>query len=436
MRFDYPALNRRHFLKHMAGLTATMALPGMQFVQQLKAQAPKLKKENKSLVIAWMGGGYPAIDFFDLKPGHENGGPFKPIETSAPGVEICEHLPKIAEQFKHLIALRSLVTNEGDHNRGTVLLNTGRPPSPLVSYPHIGAVASQQLTPKELDLPGFISVGGTGQRIGPGFLGMTYAPFSVNNPGQPPPNMRPPQSLGQDKDLEERVRRRQRLFYTVEDNFTDSMKLDKGAASQAHSDIYGKAFNLVVSPRGKVFDLSGEPKKVLDEYGNNNFGRGMLLARKLVEAGVTCVEVDMGGYDLHANTHQTLATQRMPQFDAGIGTFVRDMVDRGMWKNTVFVVLSEFGRTPRINQNAGRDHWGRCWSIILGGGALKGGQAYGETDAGNTSVTKDPVGVKELFATLYHALGIDPKTQIRDPLGRPLGIADDNAKAEPIKELF
>lgn len=436
MLSDYPALNRRHFLTHMAGFSAAMAVPGMSFVQQLKAQAPKLKKENKSLIILWMGGGPPTIDFWDLKPGEETGGPFKTIKTSADGVEICEHLPTIASQFKNLVAIRSLVTNEGDHNRGTVLMNTGRPPSPLVQYPAIGSVVSQQLTAKDLDLPGFISVGGTGQRIGPGFLGMTYAPFTVQNPGQPPANIRPPANLGQDQDQVERIRRRQRLFYTVEDNFSENMRLDKGNATQAHSDIYGKAFSLVVSPRGKVFDISGEKKSLMDEYGNSNFGRGCLLARKLVEAGVNCVEVDMGGYDLHANTHQTLQTQRMPMVDKGMGTLVKDLVDRGMWKNTVIVWMGEFGRTPRINQNAGRDHWARCWSVVVGGGAIKGGQAFGSTDKNGTSVKDNPVGIKELFATLYKGLGIDPKTQVRDNLGRPLGIADDNAKAEAIKELF
>jgi uncharacterized protein (DUF1501 family) len=214
------------------------------------------------------------------------------------------------------------------------------------------------------------------------------------------------------------------------------MRLDKGNATQAHSDIYGKAFNLVVSPRGKVFDIQGEKKSLMDEYGASNFGRGCLLARKLVEAGVNCVEVDMGGYDLHANTHQTLSTQRMPMVDKGMGTLVKDLNDRGLLKNTVIVWMGEFGRTPRINQNAGRDHWARCWSVVVGGGAIKGGQAYGETDKNGTSVKDKPVGIKELFATLYKGLGIDPKTQVRDNLGRPLGIADDNAKAEAIKELF
>jgi hypothetical protein len=159
MRSDYPALNRRHFLKHAVGFSAGLAIPGMHFVQGLKANAQALKKENKSLIILWMGGGPPTIDIWDLKPGAETGGPFKEIQTAAPGVKISEHMPKVAKQFKNLSIIRSLKSNEGDHNRGTMLMNTGHVPSPVVQFPSIGSVASHQLTPKDLDLPGFISVG-------------------------------------------------------------------------------------------------------------------------------------------------------------------------------------------------------------------------------------------------------------------------------------
>jgi hypothetical protein len=429
MLSSFPTLNRRHFLKHMAGFAA-MAAPSIQFVQGLKAAAPELKKQNKSIIILWMSGGPPTIDFWDLKPGTETGGPFKTIKTSADGVEISEHMPKVAEQFKHLIALRSLTTTEGDHGRGTQLMLTGRTPNPIVAYPHLGSIANHQLTPKEFDLPGFISIGG-GMRIGPGFLGMTYAPFTIQNPGQPPENIRAPGSLGQDRELEERVRRRQRLFYTIEDNFTAAQRSSEAAAgikdsAQDHTDIYGKAFNLLVSPRGKVFDLANEPQRVLQAYGNNNFGRGCLLARKLVEAGVTAVEVDLGGWDLHNNTHATLAGQRCPTLDPAMGQLVADLVDRGLWQNTVLVWMGEFGRTPRINQNAGRDHWSRSWSIVIGGGSMKGGQAYGETNETGTAVKDKPVKVGDLYATLFKALGLDPKTQVRDNIGRPMAIADGN----------
>src|SRR4051812_44860452 len=187
-------MNRRHFLKHVAGFSA-LAVPSMQFFLGLRAAEEKLKKANKSLIIFWMGGGPSHMDLWDLKPGAQTGGDFKPMKTKASGVEISEVLPTVAEQMDKLTIIRSLVTNEGSHDRGTVLMNTGRQPSPVVQYPAVGSAVSSQLPPKDLPLPGFIGVGGTAQRIGPGFLGMMYAPFTVQNPGQPPANIRPP-SLG------------------------------------------------------------------------------------------------------------------------------------------------------------------------------------------------------------------------------------------------
>ncbi|MFN4258406.1 MAG: DUF1501 domain-containing protein [Gemmataceae bacterium] len=435
-------LNRRHFMKHVAGYSL-MAAPSLQFVQGLRAAQSTLKKQNKSLIILWMSGGPPTIDLWDMKPESNNGGPHRPVQTAAPGVMITEHMPKTAAQFKNLSIVRSLVTSEGDHNRGTILMTTGRTPSPVVQYPTIGAITSHQLTPSDLDLPGFISIGGGGMRTSPGFLGMNYAAFTVQNPGTPPPNMRPPSSLGSGDELDERVRRRQRLFYSIEDQFTTGQAphaqteadLKKyGGAALNHRDIYGKAFSLMVSPRGKVFDLASEPRSLVDEYGNNNFGRGCLLARKLVEAGVTAVEVSLGGWDLHGNTHATLQSQRLPVLDSGMGTLVKDLVDRGLWDNTVVVWMGEFGRTPRINQNAGRDHWPRCWSVVIGGGGIKGGVAYGATDKDGTAVADKPATITDLYATLFRGLGLDPTTQIRDNLGRPMAIAGDNPKA--ISELI
>src|SRR6516165_4197775 len=247
---SFSMFNRRHFLRHLAGYSA-MALPGMHFVQNLLAAEAKLKKENKSLIILWMSGGPPSIDIWDLKPGQPTGGEFKPMKTSVSGVEICEHMPKTAQQMKHLSIVRNLMTTEGDHNRGRVLMHTAHSPSPIINYPSLGSVASYNLTPKELALPGFISVGRPAD--GPGFLGMNYAPFTVQNPGQPPENIRPPDTVGRNVEQTERVRRRQRLFYAVEDHF---LAEHRGDAARSHSDIYGKAFNLVASTQGKVFSLT------------------------------------------------------------------------------------------------------------------------------------------------------------------------------------
>src|SRR5262245_49860106 len=340
-------MNRRHFLSHVAGASA-MALPGLSFIHNLHAQADKLKKENKSMIILWMGGGPSHMDLWDLKPGEPTGGEFKPIKTSAPGVEISEILPETAKQFKHLSIIRSLVTNEGSHDRGTTLMNTGRMPNPVVQFPHIGAVTAGQVASKDLPLPAFIGIGGTAQRIGPGFMGMMYAPFTVQNPGQPPENIKAP-SLGDGRLTDERLYRRQRLFYHIEDPFTESgfphlrsnkprgaegskqrqlveaeeaaMREAAGSPAQAHTAVYKKGFDLTVSKLRDVFELNRESTKTIEMYcgrTRNNFGMGCLLARKLVEKGVSAVEVDLGGWDNHANIFTTLRTGNGPRLDFGM----------------------------------------------------------------------------------------------------------------------
>jgi hypothetical protein len=436
-------MNRRHFLAHVAGASA-LAIPGLSFWNGLRAAETALKKENKSLIILWMGGGPTHLDTWDPKPDSENGGEFKPIKTKADGIQISEVLPTIADQMQHVSLIRALVSNEGSHDRGTVLMNTGRQPSPVVPYPAVGAVASSLLTDKNLALPGFIGVGGTAQRIGPGFLGSLYAPFTVQNPGQPPANIRAPDTLGQGKDADDRTRRRQRLFYAVEDSFSSSLyphmpensEERKALADPAasHETIYKKAFDLTISPLRTVFDVSKEPAGVKDLYGGdkNQFGMGCLLARKLVEKGVTCVEVDLGGWDMHGQIFNAMRTRNGPQLDKGMGGLVKDLVDRGLWKNTVVMWMGEFGRTPKINQNGGRDHWGRCWTVALGGGAIKGGQVFGATTKDGMDVEgSDRATVGDLFATIFKGLGLDPTTQVRDNLGRPLNIAE----GKPIASL-
>ncbi|GIW83050.1 MAG: hypothetical protein KatS3mg105_4857 [Gemmatales bacterium] len=435
-------LSRRHFMKHMAAGFSALALPSFQFISGLRAAAPELKKKGKSIIILWMSGGPPTIDLWDLKPGAPtNFEDYEPVPTAAEGIKISPFLPKVASQMKELVIIRSLSTNEGSHDRGTQLMHTSRAPNPVVTYPSIGSMATYQMRDynKDLDLPSFISIGGS--RGGAGFLGAFYAPFNLQNPGTPPANIRPPRSLGTGLTEKERIRRRQRLFYAVEDSFAsrvaphaanDEQKMkDLGYATKDHAEIYGKAFNLVASDRGKVFEIGAEDQKYVEEYGNNGFGRGCLMARKLVEAGVTAVEVNLGGWDLHGNTLPTLQNQRLPVLDNGMGTLVKDLKERGLWQDTVLVWMGEFGRTPRINQNAGRDHWPRCWSVVIGGGAIQGGQVYGSTNADGTNVKDDKCSVADVFATLYKGMGIDPATQIRDNLGRPMPITE----GKPLKGL-
>ncbi len=450
-------MNRRHFLKHVAACSA-MALPGLEFARTIQANAQQLRRNNKSVIILWMGGGPAAMDIWDLKPGTNTGGPFQEIETSVPGIRISEHMPKVARVMNRLNIIRSLQTSEGDHNRGTQLMHSSYTPNPAIAFPSLGSIAAHE-TPKlpgyqDISLPNFISVGGGNMGGNPsGFLGMNYAPFSVQNPGTPPENIRPPATLGASgsADLEDRVRRRQRLFYELEDRFmfdrvphmtnpnaplADRLK-DRAKfadASKAHRDIYYKGFSLVASKEGKVFDLKDEKPKTITDYGNSQFGRSAIMARRLVEAGVSAVEISLGGWDTHNQTFDAHRTRLQPALDNAMGSLVADLVDRSLWQNTVLVWMGEFGRTPRINQNNGRDHWARCWSVVVGGGLMPGGRVHGATTADGMDIARDRVNVGDVFASIYRALGIDPANQVRDPIGRPFAIA--GLQGRPINPLF
>jgi uncharacterized protein (DUF1501 family) len=246
----------------------------------------------------------------------------------------------------------------------------------------------------------------------------------VQNAGAPPENVQPPQDVGS------RMERRKVLFDTLESSLKTNVPTD---AAQAHKDVYGKALQLVTSSRKEVFEFkSAKDTSDLARYGNNGFGRGCLLARKLVEAGVACVEVTLGGWDMHNGIFAALERQ-LPTLDNGMGSLVEDLTASGKIKDTVIVWMGEFGRTPRINQNGGRDHYPRAWSVVVGGGTLKGGVAHGSTDADGASPKDEPVKIGDLYATLYAGLGIDPAAQIRDNLGRPTAVAGD--KANPIKTI-
>jgi hypothetical protein len=437
--------DRRHFMAHVAA-GAAVTVPGLSFLTKLRAAAPELKKKQKSLIVLWMGGGPATIDLWDMKPGSPNGGEHKPKPTVVSDIQISEHLPTVGKQFKNLSIIRSLSTREGDHNRGTFLMNSGRSPSPLLEYPSIGSVLSYYQgmdveAMKNADIPAFISVAG-GPAAAPGFLGMKYAPFQVQNPGQLPENVSPPNGVS-----EAQMARRAALFNKVEDGFTTNVPMD---AAKAHKETYEKALSLVVSQRKEVFNLDTEvdgktkiPQALKDEYGAgtgqgaNGFGRGCLLARKLVEAGVACVEVSLGGWDMHAGIFNALATRALPTLDKAMGTLVKDLDQRGKLKDTVIVWMGDFGRTPKINQNAGRDHYPRAWSVIVGGGNIKGGIAYGATDKDGTEVVDKKVDILDLYATIYRGLGIDPTPEtnasVRDNLGRPYYIAGD--KPNWIKDL-
>lgn len=431
-----PGMSRRHFMQHLAA-SATV-IPGLHFINHLNAHAAELKKNNKACILLWMSGGPPTIDIWDLKPGSKNGGEFKPISTSG-NLQISEHMPETAKQMKHLSVVRSMSTREADHGRGRYFMHTGYVPNPTVVHPTFGSVVSYELGTKrkELEIPSFVSIGGPS--MGPGFLGMMHSPFVVDSNGE----IR--NAANRNEMTDARLTQRLNMLNAIETDFIGS---NRGQPPKDHQDVYKKAVNLMTSKQMAAFKIAEEKPETVAMYvgeqagapagrmgmgGRNPFGMGCLMARRLVEAGVPFVEVDLGGWDLHNQVFNTLRTQRLPVIDRAIAGLTADLEQRGLLKDTVIVWMGEFGRTPRINQDVGRDHWAASWSVMIGGGGLKGGVAVGETDKDGTSCTTQPYLPGDIWATAAHALGIPLDTVHTSKNGRPMKIANGGT---PIKELI
>jgi len=416
-------MHRRHFLGHLAA--TALGIPAAQFFSSLRANAAAGKKAHKSCIVLWMSGGPSHLDIWDLKPDSEkNGGPFRPIATSAPGVSISEHMPNTAKQMHHLNVIRSLDSKEGNHERGTYLMHTGYVPNPTVVHPGWGSSMAFEVGSRmdDFDLPHCVSINTPGQ--GAGFLGMSYTPFMVQNPNAPIANLAPPADVD-----ELRLDRRLQLLSRVENDF---IKQRGAQPAVDHKAVYAKTIRMMNSKYKDIFKLDNEPASVRDAYGKHSFGSGCLLARRLVEQGVTYVEVAMGGWDTHADNFDALSTRLLPELDQGMGALTADLASRGLLDDTLIVWMGEFGRTPRINPNAGRDHWPRSWSVVMGGGGMKSGQAIGATDKDGVDVADRPVGVMDLVATMTKTMGISLDTQYTSPRGRPLKIVDGGT---PIPEL-
>jgi hypothetical protein len=420
MQIKVPSgMSRRHFLNH--ALSSAAAVPALEFLMHLEANAATVRKNQKACILLWLGGGPPSIDMWDLKPGSKNGGEFKPIRTTG-GYEICELMPKTAKIASNLSIVRSMSTREADHGRGRYYLHTAYIPNPTVVHPSFGSVVSHELGPKRpwLEIPAFVSIGGTSE--GPGFLGMANAPFVVDAGGKI-------RNAEMDKMDGDRFHNRLSMLEVVETGFINSKR---GEAPQAHADVYKKAVNLMTSKQMSAFRLQDEKPEVCTAYGNNNFGRGLLMARRLVEIGVPFVEVTMDGWDLHQQVFNGLKTRLLPNLDQGFSSLVSDLSARGMLEHTVVICMGEFGRTPNINANVGRDHWAQSWSVVMGGGGLKGGRVIGGTDKDGVAVEGKSYLPGDLWATVASALGIPLATVHTSKLGRPMKIANGGT---PIQEL-
>ncbi|MAT09578.1 MAG: DUF1501 domain-containing protein [Pirellulales bacterium] len=413
-------MSRRHFMSHLTGASA-MTMPALAMGNTLLANADDLKRRRKSAILLWMGGGPSTMDIWDLKPGAPTGGPFRPIATSG-DVQISEHMPLMAKQMHNMAIVRSMSTREADHGRGRYYMHTGYVPNPNIEHPSYGAVLSHQLNHQrpELEIPPFVTVGGGS--VGPGFLGMAWAPFSVNSNGQ----VRNLQMGLEDQRLYQRMY----ALDLIESGFINQRR---GSAASDHQKILKKTLNLMTSSQMDAFKVAGEPEDVKERYGNTNFGRGCLMARRLVEQGVPFIEVGLGGWDNHNNIHATLRDTKLPELDQAMSALTEDLEQRGLLEDTAIIWMGEFSRTPRINGNAGRDHWARSWSVVVGGGGMNGGIAVGETNSDGTRVETEPYTSQDVMASVCKALGISLQTTFTSQNGRPMKIANSG---KVIKELF
>lgn len=385
-----------------------------------------------------MSGGPSQTDTFDMKPNHENGGEFSEAATAVAGLRFSEHLPKLAAMSDRMAVLRGLNTKEGDHGRGTYLMRTGHKPMGPIQHPSIGASLANHLADDKIALPNNISIGTyrafNQEAFGPGFLGPRFGPLvvgaadipgAIQNDDSGFPQLRV-QSLDRPAEVtEERMNKRLALWQAMQSDFLATHRI---GAPRSHNTVYEGAVSLMNSDDATAFDLSGEPENVREAYGQSVFGQGCLLARRLIERGVAFVEVSLGtnsggiGWDTHSNNFKAVR-DLSAELDAGWGTLMRELDERGLLETTTIVWMGEFGRTPQINANAGRDHFPAAWSAVLAGGGIAGGQAYGKTSEDGTEVVDGQIGVQDLLSTLCKALGVGHASNM-SPSGRPIPIAE------------
>jgi uncharacterized protein (DUF1501 family) len=351
-----------------------------------------------------MNGGPSHLDTFDPKPGTAVGGSFKAIDTRIKGVQISEHLPRIAEVTDKLAIVRSMTSREGNHDRGQYLMHTGYIPTGTLAHPSMGAWVSHELGTPKAELPNFVSI--RGPSIGAGFLGVEHQPFVIQNPVEGVKNL----PLAKDVNSQ-RFDRRLAAIEMVQTSFAAQTGQP---AITGHGQIEAKAVRLMRTP---LVDASRAM------YGNSDFGRGCLLARRLIESGVKFVEVTLDGWDTHYNNF-TAVKSLSADLDPAMAGLIRDLSDRNLLDDTLVLWMGEFGRSPQISERDGRDHHPGAWSAVMAGAGIRGGQAYGSTDTQGDKVAASPVNVPDFFATVATRLGMDPEREIMSPAGRPIAISD------------
>jgi hypothetical protein len=424
---DCEGFYRRDFLKIGAAGLFGLGLPELLRLEAQAAKDPAAARQRKatSVIMLWLGGGPATIDMWDLKPGAPTGGEFKPIDTKAQGVQISEHLPKMAQVLDKATIVRSLHHTIPSHGPATVFMTTGNKPTPAVQYPSLGSLATR-LLPAEKGVPPYVSFneirGGSAGVAG--YLGTAYNPFIVegsagNGKGKAAPNLRVRGiQLPNGFTLEE-LDNRDKLLRGFDSTFR---AVDRSADLVDGYDAFHKqALEILRSDKTKkAFNLNEEKPELRTRYGATPFGQGALAARRLVEAGVRFVTISLGGWDTHGRNFEALSKRLLPNLDTTLSALIGDLSDRGMLDSTIVYCAGEFGRTPKINKNSGRDHWARSMAVVLAGGGFKRGYAHGTTDANGMAPHSEPVTPDDVSATMFHCLGIDPQTELTTASGRPI----------------
>ena len=413
------SVSRRGFL---GGVTAgALSFAGLVH----PATARQLHKEQKHVLVFFMNGGLSQLESWDPKPGTNTGGPFQTIATSVPGIHICELLPHTAKQMHRMALVRGINTRENEHGRGAVIMQTGRRPEPGITYPHLGSVVAKLFGAGDSGLPGYLHItpggGGGFNKQDAAFLGPRFASVTLGD-GKPPANLLRPANITAEAD-----RQRNSLRERLNQRF---MKARRTAETEAYTHSFDQAEQLM--KRRDLFDIDREPAALRQRYGNHDFGRHCLMARRLIEHGATFVKVTHSNYDTHHENFD-FHIEQLGEFDRPFATLLEDLAVRGLLEKTLVVVMSEFGRTPTINRNYGRDHWGTAWSVALAGCGIKGGAVVGKTNANGTAVVDRMVHGGHLFHTYFRALGLNP-TKNHYVNQRPIPMADP--KADAIKEVL
>lgn len=389
------------------------------------AVAEEIRKKDKQVLFFWIDGGMSQFESWDPKPNTRFGGPFRPIQTTLPGVQFCELMPRTATVTQHLAIVRSLCTQDNSHSAGVPRIQRGDPKNRGVTYPFFGSAVAKLLGPGPSGLPPYVWIkpgGGGFIYQDAGFLGPKYGALAFGD-GKPPENILRPESVSDADDAE-----RNELRAVANRRYAARRRKE---VSEATSYVYDMARKLMA--RQDLFDTTKLAPRDLERYGTHEFGRHTLLARNMLEAGVRFVKVNSYGWDTHGdnfNGHLSL----MPRFDQAFASIIEDLAARSMLDNVLVIAMSEFGRTPRINGHVGRDHWPESWSLAMAGCGVQRGIVVGKTNDDGTAVAGDAFDIGHMFHTWFRALGIDSKLTEYDNHGQPLPIAHEGC--HEVKELL